>query len=43
MELERIKKQAQLKLKNKLCDKIRAREDERHSYQEKHKIASRDT
>jgi hypothetical protein len=43
MELERIKKIAQLKLKNKLRDKIRACEDERRTYREKRKIASRDT
>jgi hypothetical protein len=43
MELERIKKQAQLKLKNNLCNKICAREDECHSYKGKCKIASRDT
>jgi hypothetical protein len=34
MELERIKKQAQLKLKNKLRNKICAREDEHCSYRE---------
>ncbi len=43
MELESIKKRAQLKLKNKLCNKICACKDERHTYQAKHKIASCDT
>ncbi len=43
MELERIKKCAQLKLKNKLRNKICACEDERRTYRARHKIASRDT
>ncbi len=43
MELKRIKKQAQLKLKNKLCNKICACEDKCCSYQAKCEIASRDT
>jgi hypothetical protein len=43
MELEHIKKQAQLKLKNKLCNKICAHEDERCTYREKCKIPSRNT
>jgi hypothetical protein len=43
MELERIKKQAQLKLKNEIRDKIPAREDERSSYQAKRKNTSCDT
>jgi hypothetical protein len=43
MELERIKKRAQLKLKNELPNKICAREDERRSYQAKREIASRNT
>jgi hypothetical protein len=43
MELERIKKRAQLKLKNKLCDKICAREDKPHTYRAKCEIASRNT
>jgi hypothetical protein len=43
MELERIKKCAQHKLKNELCDKIPACEDERCTYQERHEIASCDT
>jgi hypothetical protein len=40
MELERIKKHAHLKLKNKLCNWIRVRKDERHTYRAKRKIAS---
>ncbi len=40
MELKRIKKHAHLKLKNKLCYKIFAREDERRAYWVKCKIAS---
>ncbi len=40
MELKRIKKRAQLKLKNKLRDKICAREDEHCTYRAKCKIAS---
>jgi hypothetical protein len=43
MELERIKKQAQLQLKNKLLDKIPAREDEHLSYRVKREISLRDT
>ena len=43
MELKRIKKQAQLKLKNKLCNKICACEDKRRSYRAKREIALRDT
>jgi hypothetical protein len=39
MELERIKKRAHLKLKNKLCNWIRVRKDERHTYRAKRKIA----
>jgi hypothetical protein len=42
MELECIKKQAQLKLKNELCDRICALEDE-GPYRAKCKIASRNT
>jgi hypothetical protein len=43
MELERIKKQVQLKLKNELCNKICACEDERRPYRAKRKIASCNT
>jgi hypothetical protein len=43
MELKRIKKRAQLKLKNELCNKIHTREDECRTYWAKRKIASRDT
>jgi hypothetical protein len=43
MELERIKKCAQLKLKNKLHNKICACGDKHCTYREKHKIASPDT
>ncbi len=43
MELKHIKKQAQLKLKNKLCNKICARKDKRRTYWAKRKIASWDT
>jgi hypothetical protein len=35
MKLKRIKKQAQLKLKKKLRNKIHAREDEHRAYREK--------
>jgi hypothetical protein len=41
MELERIKKHAHLKLKNKLCNKICTRKDKRCTYPSKCKIASR--
>ncbi len=41
MELERIKKHAHLKLKNKLRNKICTRKDERCTYRAKCKIASR--
>ncbi len=43
MELEHIKKRAHLKLKNKLCNRIRVRKDERHTYQAMRKIASHDS
>jgi hypothetical protein len=43
MGLEHIKKHAQLKLKNKLCDKICTREDKRCTYQVRRQIASRGT
>ncbi len=42
MELKCIKKHAHLKLKNKLCNKIFACEDERRTYWVKRKIASHD-
>jgi hypothetical protein len=41
MELEGIKKRAQLKLKNKLCNKICVCKDERCTYWAKRKITSR--
>jgi hypothetical protein len=43
MELKCIKKRAQFKLKNKLCNKICACEAECCSYRAKRKIASCDT
>jgi hypothetical protein len=43
MELEHIKKRAQLKLKKELCNKIRAHEDERCTYQARGEIAFWDT
>ncbi len=42
MELELIKKHAHLKLKNKLCNKICTRKDNRCTYQAQRKIASCD-
>jgi hypothetical protein len=43
MELERIKKRAQLKLENELCNMIHTPEDEHCTYQVRCEIASRDT
>ncbi len=42
MGLKRIKKRAQLKLKNKLCNKICGCKDKHHTYRAKHEIASGD-